>query len=164
MGVASNLRGCAVKSLVPSGWSGACSRRCHTWDWERAAKPYRDAIIASLEECYLPDLSRHIIAERLVDPRYFRDDLASYLGSAFSVEPTLTQSAWFRPHNVSEDVPNLYLCGAGTHPGAGAPDMLSSGKIVAEMIGKAESPHSQPLAPHGEGSADRERRAGPRLG
>lgn len=128
-------------------------------DWEGAAKPYRDAIIASLEARYLPDLSRHIVTERVVDPRYFRDDLASYLGSAFSVEPTLTQSAWFRPHNVSEDVPNLYLCGAGTHPGAGVPGVLSSGKIVAEMIGKAEGPHPRPLAPRGEGRAERERRA-----
>ena len=104
-------------------------------DWETAAKPYRDAIIRYLEERYLPDLSRHIVTERVIDPRHFRDTLNSYLGSAFSVEPTLTQSAWFRPHNRSEDIPNLYLVGAGTHPGAGVPGVLSSGKIVAEMIG-----------------------------
>ena len=101
-----------------------------------AAKPYRDAIIGYLEERYLPDLSRHIITERVIDPRHFRDTLNSYLGSAFSVEPVLTQSAWFRPHNQSEDIPNLYFVGAGTHPGAGVPGVLSSGKIVAEMIGE----------------------------
>jgi phytoene desaturase len=105
--------------------------------WDDAAAPYRDAIMRYLEERYLPGLTRHIVAEHRVDPRYFRDTLNSYLGSAFSVEPTLTQSAWFRPHNQSEDVPNLYLVGAGTHPGAGVPGVLSSGKIVADLIGPA---------------------------
>ena len=94
-------------------------------------------VMRYLEERYLPGLTRHIVAERRVDPRYFRDTLNSHLGSAFSVEPTLTQSAWFRPHNQSEDVPNLYLVGAGTHPGAGVPGVLSSGKIVADLIGAA---------------------------
>jgi phytoene desaturase len=61
--------------------------------------------------------------------------LNSHKGSAFSVEPTLFQSAWFRPHNQSEDVSNLYFVGAGTHPGAGIPGVMSSGKIVAELIG-----------------------------
>ena len=128
------------RSLAPAG--------CDCWyvlspvphlggptDWAQAAGPYRDAIVRYLEERYLPGLSQHIVTERLVDPRYFRDSLNSHLGSAFSVEPILTQSAWFRPHNRSEDVPNLYLVGAGTHPGAGVPGVLSSGKIVAEMIG-----------------------------
>ena len=104
-------------------------------DWERAGGPYRDAIVRHLEERYLPGLSKHIVTERRVDPRYFRDALDSYLGSAFSVEPILTQSAWMRPHNVSEDVPNLYFVGAGTHPGAGLPGVIASGKIVADMIG-----------------------------
>ena len=104
-------------------------------NWAAMAKPYRDSIIAFLEKHYLPDLSRHIVAEHVIDPRHFRDDLNSYLGSAFSVEPILMQSAWFRPHNRSEDIRNLYFAGAGTHPGAGIPGVLSSGKIVAEMIG-----------------------------
>ena len=103
-------------------------------DWASAIDGYRTAIIGYLEQRYLPGLSRHIVTERRVDPRYFRDTLNSHLGSAFSVEPILAQSAWFRPHNVSEDVPNLYLAGAGTHPGAGIPGVLSSGKIVADLI------------------------------
>ena len=106
-------------------------------DWASTIDRYRDAIVQYLERRYLPELSRHIVTERRVDPRYFRDTLNSYLGSAFSVEPILTQSAWFRPHNVSEDVPNLYLAGAGTHPGAGIPGVLSSGKIVADLIAQA---------------------------
>jgi phytoene desaturase len=106
-------------------------------DWRIAAKPYRDRIVSYLEERYLPNLSRHIVTERSIDPLHFRDTLNSHLGSAFSVEPILTQSAWFRPHNRSEDIPNLFFAGAGTHPGAGIPGVLSSGKIVAEMIGGA---------------------------
>jgi len=106
-------------------------------DWRTAAKPYRDRIVSYLEARYLPDLSRHIVTERMIDPLHFRDTLNSHLGSAFSVEPILTQSAWFRPHNRSEDIPNLFFAGAGTHPGAGIPGVLSSGKIVAELIGDA---------------------------
>jgi phytoene desaturase len=106
-------------------------------DWTTAAQPYRDAIIQYLEERYLPDLSKHIVTERRIDPIHFRDVLSSHLGSAFSVQPTLFQSAWFRPHNQSEDIPNLYFAGAGTHPGAGLPGVISSGKIVADLIGPA---------------------------
>jgi phytoene desaturase len=113
-------------------------------DWRAAAKPYRDRIMAYLEARYLPDLSRHLVTERMIDPLHFRDTLGSHLGSTFSVEPILTQSAWFRPHNRSEDVENLYFAGAGTHSGAGIPEVLSSGKIVAEMIGKGVETRPRP--------------------
>ena len=115
-------------------------------DWRTAARPYRDRIVDYLERRYLPGLSRHIVTEHTIDPLHFRDTLNSHLGSAFSVEPILTQSAWFRPHNRSEDVPNLYFAGAGTHPGAGLPGVLSSGKIVAEMIGAGERMEAMELA------------------
>ncbi len=107
-------------------------------DWAQVGDEYRDRIIAYLEARYLPNLSRHIVSEHRIDPVHFSETLDSHLGSAFSVEPILTQSAWFRPHNLSEDIPNLYFVGAGTHPGAGLPGVMSSGKIVAEMIGDAE--------------------------
>ncbi|MDQ4123327.1 MAG: phytoene desaturase [Acidobacteriota bacterium] len=107
-------------------------------DWKTAAKPYRDSIIKYLEERYMPDLSKHIVSEHRIDPLHFEGDLNSYLGSAFSVEPTLMQSAYFRPHNQSEDIKNLYFVGAGTHPGAGLPGVMSSGKIVANLIGEAD--------------------------
>jgi phytoene desaturase len=137
-------------SLAPAG--------CDSWyvlspvpnlagqtDWKTAAKPYRDRVISYLEQRYLPGLSRHIVSEHQITPLHFRDTLNSHLGSAFSVEPILTQSAWFRPHNRSEDIANLYFAGAGTHPGAGLPGVLSSGKIVAEMIGAGEPmPRLQP--------------------
>jgi len=104
-------------------------------DWARQAKPYRDRIMNFLEHNYLPDLQANIVAEHVVDPLYFQNTLNSYLGSAFSVQPILTQSAWFRPHNRSEDFENLYFVGAGTHPGAGLPGVLSSSIIVEELIG-----------------------------
>ena len=104
-------------------------------DWEQQAGPYRDAIMEFLERNYLPDLQSNIVAEHRIDPRHFAGTLNSYLGSAFSIQPTLTQSAWFRPHNQSEDVDNLYFVGAGTHPGAGVPGVVSSAKIVDSLIG-----------------------------
>jgi phytoene desaturase len=116
-----------VLSPVPHLGSGT--------DWRTQAKPYRDAIMQYLEERYLPGLRQHVVTEHHIDPLHFRDVLTSFQGSAFSVEPTLTQSAWMRPHNRSEDIANLYFTGAGTHPGAGIPGVLSSGKTTAELIG-----------------------------
>jgi phytoene desaturase len=104
-------------------------------DWTKKAKPYRDAIMQFLEDHYLPDLQANLAAEHYIDPLYFRDTLNSPHGSAFSVEPVLTQSAWFRPHNQSEEFKNLYFVGAGTHPGAGLPGVLSSATIAARLIG-----------------------------
>ncbi len=103
-------------------------------DWAQAAKPYRDAIMQFLEDNYLPDLQANIVAEHMIDPRHFQQTLNSQMGAAFSVEPILAQSAWFRPHNRSEDIDNLYFVGAGTHPGAGLPGVLSSSKIAEELI------------------------------
>lgn len=96
-------------------------------DWSDAARRYRNAIVGELEARYSPRrLSSH---HHRTHPRSsFRDALGSHLGSAFSVHPVLTQSAWFRPHNLSEDVPNLYIVGAGTHPGAGVPASSRRGR------------------------------------
>ena len=101
-------------------------------------QPYKQSIYKYLEDHYLPNLREHIVSEHHIDPLHFQGTLNSYLGSAFSVEPTLMQSAWLRPHNISEDISNLYFVGAGTHPGAGLPGVMSSGKIVGNMIGKAK--------------------------
>ena len=106
-------------------------------DWESFATTYKKAIMDFLEENYLPDLSKHLVAEHYIDPLHFQDVLNSYKGSAFSVQPILTQSAWFRPHNKSEDVDELYFVGAGTHPGAGLPGVLSSSIIAQDLIGPA---------------------------
>ncbi|MCL4860892.1 MAG: phytoene desaturase [Caldilineaceae bacterium] len=103
-------------------------------DWTKQARPYRNAIMSFLETNYLPDLQANLVAEHSIDPIHFQNTLNSYLGSAFSVQPTLLQSAWFRPHNQSEDFDNLYFVGAGTHPGAGLPGVLSSAKIVEGLL------------------------------
>jgi phytoene desaturase len=103
-------------------------------DWTVMAPIYKERILSFLEANYLPDLRANIIAEHYIDPLHFRDTLNSHLGSAFSVEPILTQSAWFRPHNRSENFANLYFVGAGTHPGAGLPGVLSSAKIADHLI------------------------------
>lgn len=107
-------------------------------NWEKQAPIYRNAIMQFLEDNYLPDLQANLIAEHHIDPQHFQDTLNSYQGSAFSVQPILTQSAWFRPHNRSQDIPNLYFVGAGTHPGAGLPGVLASGVIAEKLIGPAK--------------------------
>lgn len=103
-------------------------------DWTVMAKPYRDRIVRFLEDNYLPDLEANIVAEHHIDPLHFQNTLNSYRGAAFSVRPSLLQAGWMRPHNRSEEFDNLYFVGAGTHPGAGVPAVMSSGKIAAELI------------------------------
>ena len=106
-------------------------------DWKEFAPKYRDVIMNFLEENFLPELQENLVAEHYIDPLHFQNELNSFKGSAFSVEPLLTQSAWFRPHNKSEDVDNLYFVGAGTHPGAGLPGVLSSSIIAQDLLGPA---------------------------
>lgn len=108
-------------------------------DWAEMAEPYRKRIEQRLEETMLPGLSRAVVTSRLLTPIDFRDRLKSPLGAAFGLEPRLFQSAWFRPHNRSEEVPGLYLVGAGTHPGAGMPGVLCSAKIADKLIAPASA-------------------------
>ncbi len=112
-------------------------------DWSIAARPYRDRIMHTLEDRFFPDLSRHIVTELMIDPRHFRDELGSYVGAAFSFAPILRQSAYFRPHNRSEEVSNLYFVGAGTHPGAGLPGVLCSA-IIADTLIAEDFPGKRP--------------------
>jgi phytoene desaturase len=103
-------------------------------DWRSQAEPYRRAISAALSESLLPDLEQNIVTSRMLTPLDFRDRLNSYQGAAFGMAPLLTQSAWFRPHNRSEEIDGLYLVGAGTHPGAGLPGVLSSAKVLDSVV------------------------------
>ncbi|TCZ56623.1 phytoene desaturase [Roseicella aquatilis] len=103
-------------------------------DWAAMAEPFRARIQRRLEETVLPGLGRHVVTSRVLTPQDFRDRLLSVNGAAFSLEPQLFQSAWFRPHNVSEEVRGLYLVGAGTHPGAGVPGVISSAKILDQVV------------------------------
>jgi phytoene desaturase len=102
-------------------------------DWSVEAEPYRKAIAAMLEATILPGLNEAIVSSRVTHPQDFQDRLSSFRGAAFGLEPVLTQSAWFRPHNRSEDVRNLFLVGAGTHPGAGLPGVLSSARVLDKV-------------------------------
>ena len=108
-------------------------------DWQAVAEPYRKAVEARLQERLLPDLASEIVTSRLLTPQGFQDRLSSYRGAAFGLEPVLTQSAWFRPHNRSEEVDGLYLVGAGTHPGAGLPGVLSSARVLDTVVPHAEA-------------------------
>ncbi len=110
-------------------------------DWHRQAEPFRQAVARYLSDTVLPDLEAHVISSKLVTPLDFQNDLLSYRGAGFGMEPRLTQSAWFRPHNLSEEVGNLYFVGAGTHPGAGVPGVISSAKVVEQLV-----PHANALA------------------
>ena len=103
-------------------------------DWGEAAEPYRARIARYLGETLLPGLQSEIVTSRLLTPQDFQDRLSSFRGAAFGLEPVLTQSAWFRPHNKSEDIDHLYLVGAGTHPGAGLPGVLSSARILDTVV------------------------------
>jgi phytoene desaturase len=103
-------------------------------DWRTEAEPYRQKIEDYLAETVLPDLGDHLATSRMLTPKEFRTDYKSLKGAAFSVEPRLTQSAWFRPHNESEDVGGLYFVGAGTHPGAGMPGVLSSARVLDTVV------------------------------
>lgn len=102
-------------------------------DWARAAPLLRDRVIAALEERVLPGLSQHIVTERIMTPVDFASDYLSRHGAGFSIAPTLLQSAWFRFHNRAP-LPGLYLVGAGTHPGAGVPGVLTSAKVVENLL------------------------------
>ena len=103
-------------------------------DWAERAEPYRKAIEDRLAATLLPGLADEIVTSRLLTPQDFQDRLSSFRGAAFSLEPVLTQSAWFRPHNRSEELDRLYLVGAGTHPGAGLPGVLSSARVLDSVV------------------------------
>ncbi|MGR3745049.1 MAG: phytoene desaturase [Pseudooceanicola nanhaiensis] len=103
-------------------------------DWAKMAEPYRCKVQAVLEERLLPGLGRHLSASRVFTPETFRDRYLSPHGAGFSLEPRILQSAFFRPHNVSEEATGLYLVGAGTHPGAGLPGVISSAEVLDQLV------------------------------
>jgi phytoene desaturase len=103
-------------------------------DWHAHAATYRRAIEKRLDATLLPGFAQHVMVSRTMTPVDFRDRLLSHKGAAFGLEPLLLQSAWFRPHNRSEDVPGLFMVGAGTHPGAGIPGVLMSAKALESVL------------------------------
>ena len=115
-----------VLSPVPNNKSGI--------DWPRIADGYFDRILEHLERRILPGISTAITTRFTMTPHDFEHTLRSVDGAAFGPEPLLTQSAWFRYHNRSEDVDGLYFVGAGTHPGGGVPGVLCSAKVVERLV------------------------------
>ncbi len=115
-----------VLSPVPNQESGI--------DWEIEGTRYMDRILDALDAHHLPGLRDNLVTQFRVDPTYFETELRSYQGAAFGLEPTLRQSAYFRFHNTSEDIEGLYFVGAGVHPGAGLPGVLSSAKVLERVV------------------------------
>ncbi|NNE20754.1 MAG: phytoene desaturase [Myxococcales bacterium] len=115
-----------VLSPVPNQESGI--------DWSVEGPRYMDRILDALDADHLPGLRDNLVTQFHVDPTYFAGELRSYRGAAFGLEPTLRQSAYFRFHNASEDVAGLYFVGAGVHPGAGLPGVLSSAKVLDRVV------------------------------
>jgi phytoene desaturase len=103
-------------------------------DWKIEGPGYRDRILEIVEQRLIPGLRANLSACFDYSPQDFADDLGAHLGSAFSLEPLLSQSAWFRVHNRDDSIPNLYFVGAGTHPGAGIPGVVGSAKATAGLM------------------------------
>ncbi len=103
-------------------------------DWDVEGPKYRDRILQYLEERYIPNLRADLVTSRIFTPFDFRSELNAHLGSAFSFEPILTQSAYFRTHNRDDKIGGLYFAGAGTHPGAGIPGVVGSAKATAGLM------------------------------
>ena len=113
-------------------------------DWSTFADTYKTRVAQMLEPL-IPGFRDRITAERVFTPDTFRDRYNSPFGAGFSLEPRILQSAWFRPHNVSEELPGLYLAGAGTHPGAGVPGVIGTAEILDQLIAPPRLPAVAPL-------------------
>jgi phytoene desaturase len=101
-------------------------------DWEREAPAFRQRCLNALRKAGWEGIEEEIVVERMWTPQDFQREYGLFRGSAFGLSCTFWQSAYFRPHNRSEDVRNLYLVGASTHPGGGVPIVLTSARLVAE--------------------------------
>jgi len=127
-----------VLSPVPNNRSGI--------DWSLEGDRYLERVYAELESRGVPNLRDNLVTSHFVTPDYFAEELRSVDGAAFGLEPVLTQSAWFRYHNRSEDVAGLYFVGASTHPGAGIPGVLSTAKVMEKLVPRPEKPALLPEA------------------
>ncbi len=103
-------------------------------DWSQEGPKYRDRVVKALEQTLLPGLSDCMVEDFYFTPETFRDHYGTHFGTGFSIAPLLTQSAYFRFHNRSEDVEDLYFVGAGTHPGAGLPGVVCSAKVLDSVV------------------------------
>ncbi len=103
-------------------------------DWSQEQAKVKERILDILDKRAMPGIRDHIATEKMLNPHYFQQDLLSQHGSAFSIQPIFSQSAYFRFHNRAKHLKGLYFAGAGTHPGAGVPGVLSSAKLIDNII------------------------------
>ena len=111
---------------VPNNLSGI--------NWEEKGDSFKDLVITKMEKTTLPNLRENIVSDFYLTPDYFEQELSTLHGSGFSIQPKFTQSAYFRFHNQSEIFSNMFFVGAGTHPGAGMPGVLSSAKVLDKLL------------------------------
>ena len=111
---------------VPNNLSGI--------NWKEKGDSFKDLVIAKMEKTTLPNLRENIVSDFYLTPDYFEQELSTLHGSGFSIQPKFTQSAYFRFHNQSEIFSNMFFVGAGTHPGAGMPGVLSSAKVLDKLL------------------------------
>ncbi|MGB1696449.1 MAG: phytoene desaturase, partial [Paracoccaceae bacterium] len=97
-------------------------------------EPYRQKLARVLEEQAIPGFEKYLSTSEIFTPETFKTRYLSPYGAGFSLEPRIFQSAWFRPHNISEDFEGLYLVGAGTHPGAGVPSVVTSSEVLNQLV------------------------------
>ncbi|MDH3978786.1 MAG: phytoene desaturase [Gammaproteobacteria bacterium] len=103
-------------------------------DWETAGPQLQERILTALEERCMPELKEKIVTQKTFTPLDFESELNAWHGSAFSLQPTLLQSAWFRVHNRDSRIKGMYFAGAGTHPGAGIPGVINSARATAGLM------------------------------
>jgi phytoene desaturase len=130
-------------SLAPEGYHTAYTLICvpnlekEKQDWPKIEEAFVENIMKVLDEKgFIPNLRERLVYKSFVTPNYFKNSLNSHIGNAFGVTPLFRQSAFFRPHNRSEDIKGLYIVGASTMPGAGTPSVMMSAKITAREIAK----------------------------
>jgi phytoene desaturase len=109
-------------------------------DWAETEEVYRKRMAQVLHEKLIPGFEDHLSASHILTPASFVSRYLSPHGSGFSLEPRIFQSAWFRPHNISEEFANLFLVGAGTHPGAGIPSVVTSSEVLMHLVADAPRP------------------------
>jgi phytoene desaturase len=109
-------------------------------NWDEMGEPYRQNLAQVLDENLIPGFEEHLSASEYFTPETFKTRYLSPHGAGFSLEPRIFQSAWFRPHNTSEEVENLFLVGAGTHPGAGIPSVVTSSEVLTQLVPDAPRP------------------------
>jgi phytoene desaturase len=121
----------AAYTLVPVPHNGS------KLNWSELGDKFVESILGDLDDAgYIPGLRERLVYKNFITPDYFEQGLNSYLGNAFGPEPVLAQSAFFRPHNRSEDIERLYLVGASYQPGGGTPSVMMSAKMTARLIAK----------------------------